>query len=66
MFIGNVRNISAGLMKTFISAITTAAISAVVKFDIVIPGITQPTNIIPNAKPNHFKNNTSIVSSFFL
>lgn len=66
MFIGSVRKISAGFMKTFINAITTAAINAVTKLEIVMPGTTQPTNMIPSARPNHFKNNAIIVELLFL
>lgn len=65
MFIGSVKNISTGFIKTLINAITTAAINAVTKFDMVIPGTTQPTNMIPSASPIHFKSNTIIVFSCF-
>lgn len=66
MFIGSVKNISTGFIKTLINAITTAAINAVTKFDMVIPGTTQPTNMIPSASPIHFNNNINIIFSCFL
>ena len=55
MFIGNVRKINMGLINKFTRAITIAAISAETKLEIVIPGITQPVNIIAKANANHFK-----------
>lgn len=54
ILIGNVKNIKTGLITKFTSAIAMDAISAVKKLDIVIPGTTQPTNIIANDNANHF------------
>jgi len=62
MFIGKVKNISTGFITALIKPITTAAIRAVQKFSICIPGITQATNIIISAKAIHFKSIFTIIT----
>lgn len=57
IFIGKVKKIKTGFITILTKAIAIDAIKAVMKFEIVIPGTIQPTNIIINDNANHFNNN---------
>lgn len=66
ILIGSAKNISTGFIPRLINAITTAAISALVKLEIVIPGITQPVNIMPRARISHLSSNIIFKTPFFI
>jgi hypothetical protein len=66
ILIGNVKNTKTGLITKLTNAIATDAISAVKKLDIVIPGTTQPTNIIAKDNANHFSIRIIFYTPFFI
>lgn len=65
IFIGRVTRTRNGLMKTLISAITMATMSALQNVSTEIPGITQAINIIARAKPIQRKNKYIIILLIF-
>ena len=66
IFIGKVTNIRAGLINTFIKAITIATIKAFKNQATLIPGTTHAINIMMSAKPIQRKNSNIFNSLFFI
>ena len=65
IFIGRVTRTRIGLMKTLMSAITTATRRALQNVSTEIPGTTQAINIIAKANPIQRKNKYIIYSPYF-
>lgn len=64
ILIGSVKKTKIGFINILTKAITTEAIKAVIKLETVIPGITQPTNIMTKDNANHFTNNIIVKTPY--